>query len=151
MPKSIRMIQPAHRIVGYHSKTTDKNKFARGEGPIGPMQEPRNIILFYLFYCSRDLRRVVGLNGTGVRLKRSPSCRAFFVLSHLMEIPMIRCTTLMLIATAIVTMSLSTAYGQTRTNQNRNNPKDSDEKPTPPPLPTDQRLLALHRLGCVER
>jgi hypothetical protein len=38
MPKSIRMIQPAHRIVGYHSKTTDKNKFARGEGPIGPMQ-----------------------------------------------------------------------------------------------------------------
>ena len=58
---------------------------------------------------------------------------------------MIRCTTLMLIATAIVTMSLSTAYGQTRTNQNRNNPKDSDEKPTPPPLPTDQRLLALHR------
>ena len=108
-------------------------------------EEPTNIILFYLFSCSRDLRRVVGLNGTGVRLKRSPSRRGFFELSHLMEIPMIRCTTLMLIATAIVTMSLSTAYGQTRTNQNRNNPKDSDEKPTPPPLPTDQRLLALHR------
>ncbi|MEC8864393.1 MAG: hypothetical protein VXX31_15655, partial [Planctomycetota bacterium] len=58
---------------------------------------------------------------------------------------MIRCTTLMLIATAIVTMSLSTTFGQPRTKHNRNNPKDSDEKPTPPPLPTDQRLLALHR------
>ena len=46
-----------------------------------------------------------------------------------------------------VSSGWSQGRNQARNNQNRNNnrQRNNDDKPEPPPLPTDQRLLALHR------
>ena len=128
--KGIRMVQPSHRIVGDRSETPRQKRVRVPRDRSNRCEEPTNIILFI---SSPVLETSDGLWFKWDWSSANAPSRRGFELSHLMEIPMIRCTTLMLIATAIVTMSLSNAYGQTRTNQNRNNPKDSDEKPTPPP------------------